>query len=256
MKIESEINRINFSSKDELALEKINYDKNSIKNLNFDFNNLVINKPWGYEYLFYSSKEISIWILNIKKNQKTSMHCHPNKKTSLVLLDGEANFYSLNKKIHIKSGQCVIIDEKTFHKTSSEHNKDIIVMEIETPSNKNDLLRLEDSYNRPNAGYEKKEAFSKINKINNYINYESVKDSNVYLGKCKLELSKNNYEKLRKLNSNVLICPIKLNKIDLSKKIKLGEVYKKNNLEKIENWAEYMSEALIINKEDSEKKYD
>ena len=109
MKIESEIERINFSSKDELALEKINYDKNSIKNLNFDFNNLVINKPWGYEYLFYSSKEISIWILNIKKNQKTSMHCHPNKKTSLVLLDGEANFYSLNKKIHIKSGQCVIM---------------------------------------------------------------------------------------------------------------------------------------------------
>ena len=78
----------------------------------------------------------------------------------------------------------------------------------------------------------------------------------MYLGKCKLELSKNNYEKIKKLNSNDLICPIKLNKIDFSEKIKLGEVYTKNNLEKIENWAEYLSEALIINKKDFEKKYD
>ena len=94
------IKKIIHSSNDDEEFKKIQFDPSNIKNQNFNFENIVVNKPWGYEYLFYSSKEISIWILKILKNQKTSMHCHPNKKTSLILLEGEANLYTLNKTIN------------------------------------------------------------------------------------------------------------------------------------------------------------
>ena len=54
-----------------------------------DFLGVVVNKPWGYEYLMFDSDEISIWMLYIKKGYSTSMHCHPNKKTSLMIVLGE-----------------------------------------------------------------------------------------------------------------------------------------------------------------------
>ena len=47
-------------------------------------------KPWGYEYLAYENQKVALWLLYIKPNHQTSMHCHPLKTTGLTLLDGEA----------------------------------------------------------------------------------------------------------------------------------------------------------------------
>ena len=33
---------------------------------------------------------MGITFLNIKYNHKTSLHCHPNKKTGFIILDGRA----------------------------------------------------------------------------------------------------------------------------------------------------------------------
>ena len=38
-------------------------------------------KPWGFEYKIYSNGVSSTKLLNIKSGKKTSMHCHPIKKT-------------------------------------------------------------------------------------------------------------------------------------------------------------------------------
>ena len=159
------VEKLIYSLDDEIEFKRIQFDVQKIKNQNYNFENTVVNKPWGHEYLFYSSKEVSIWVLKILKNQKTSMHCHPNKKTSLILLEGEANLYTLNKKINLKCGNAVTIDKGVFHRTSSEYDKDILVMEIETPTNKNDIVRYKDQYNRSNSGYETKDSFSEAKNL-------------------------------------------------------------------------------------------
>ena len=61
-----------------------------------DFSNVIIKKPWGYEYLIYQTAKVAITILFIKKGHKTSMHCHLNKKTSLIVLDGIISLKTLN----------------------------------------------------------------------------------------------------------------------------------------------------------------
>ena len=43
------------------------------------------------------------------------------------------------------------MNQGAFHRTSSEYDQDILVMEIETPTNKNDIIRLKDEYNRSNS---------------------------------------------------------------------------------------------------------
>ena len=55
------IETVTRSSKDDNEFKKIKFDPEKIKNQNNDFKNIIVNKPWGFEYLTYSSEEISIW---------------------------------------------------------------------------------------------------------------------------------------------------------------------------------------------------
>ena len=61
-----------------------------------NYNTNIVKKPWGYEYLAYENEYVAIWFLYIKHNHATSFHCHPNKTTGLILLDGQAETSFLN----------------------------------------------------------------------------------------------------------------------------------------------------------------
>lgn len=113
----------------------------------------VIPKPWGNEYIAFENKHLSIWLLNIKKGQKTSLHCHPNKKTGLILLSNQAKISLIERSFKIKGLSKIMIRNECFHQTEAL-DKDICVLEIETPKNKKNLVRIKDSYGRKNKGYE------------------------------------------------------------------------------------------------------
>lgn len=112
----------------------------------------IVKKPWGFEYLAYENKDVAIWILHIQKGQSTSMHCHPKKTTGLVVLDGIAEISFLADKKILKSVNKVMIRRGLFHKT--EALTDVVLLEIETPKDKHDLVRLNDSYGRQSKSYE------------------------------------------------------------------------------------------------------
>ena len=45
------------------------------------YDNRLVKKPWGYEYVVYRNKNnLSVTLLKINHNQSTSLHCHPQKK--------------------------------------------------------------------------------------------------------------------------------------------------------------------------------
>ncbi len=128
-------------------------------NKKLDFTNVVVQKPWGYEYLMYENKHAAIWILHLKKNCATSMHCHPRKKTSLILLSGKIIASSLSEWFELSPLDGLIYEEGVFHTAKAE--TDVMLMEIESPPNKHDLVRLKDVYGREKQGYEGIEKFSK-----------------------------------------------------------------------------------------------
>ena len=114
--------------------------------------NSVVRKPWGYEYLVYKNDDVSLWLLNINKGKKTSIHCHPTKTTGLVLLEGIAEMIFLSDKKIIKAPHKQMIRRGLFHQTHALTN--LLLLEAETPVNKDDLVRLYDDYGRSNEGYE------------------------------------------------------------------------------------------------------
>lgn len=122
--------------------------------INADFFKLVVNKPWGNEYLMYSNPSIEVWNLFIGCGKATSMHCHPNKKTALIVLDGNALFSSLNESVELSPMCAVIIEPGVFHSTQAISKSGVKLLEFETPPMKHDLIRLEDKYGRANEGYE------------------------------------------------------------------------------------------------------
>jgi len=121
------------------------------------YSNNIIKKPWGYEYLVFENEQVALWALFIAENQQTSMHCHPNKTTGLIVLDGtcEVNFFS--NKFIVNELDKIMIRKGLFHSTKSLSENGSVIFEIETPNNKQDLVRFDDLYGRKGLPYEGKE---------------------------------------------------------------------------------------------------
>ena len=116
--------------------------------------NKIIKKPWGYEYSVYEDGNFCIWFLHIHENESTSMHCHPNKTTKLILLDGVAKISFLSNEKIIKSLDFAKFDKREFHSTRSLSQNGIYLFEVESLNDKDDLVRLSDKYGREDLHYE------------------------------------------------------------------------------------------------------
>jgi GDP-L-fucose synthase len=151
----SRICRIQATEKDFNTLTKLRSDKTIIQYIQPDtYKNMVVVKPWGYEYLILENECVAIWFVYVKKRFSTSMHSHPRKKSSLVLLSGTAMSNTFYSRHYLCGGDAVIYDAGVFHSTKAVSDEGIYLLEIETPPDKTDLVRLEDRYGRGMAGYE------------------------------------------------------------------------------------------------------
>jgi hypothetical protein len=119
-----------------------------------NFQDVVVSKPWGEEYLVYQNEQVALWLLYIKHNESTSLHCHPLKTTGMVLLTGEVELTFLADKRTLNAPAKAMIRRGLFHATRAISEHGAFLFEIETPNDKLDLIRLDDSYGRKNLGYE------------------------------------------------------------------------------------------------------
>lgn len=113
----------------------------------------VVKKPWGYEYLAYENDKVALWFLKILRDQQTSMHCHPNKTTGLMVVAGQAEVSFLADSVKLSNSEKIMIRKGLFHSTRAHHGH-LSLFEIETPVDKHDLVRLRDSYGRTGQPYE------------------------------------------------------------------------------------------------------
>lgn len=135
------------SDKDIKVLNSIDIDLKSLIKDDHDYSKEIIHKPWGWEYEVFSNKDVAIWILHIYPHSATSMHCHPNKQTVLTVLKGEVLCTNIDTMYGLYPEDKVLIEKATFHQTGTILTS-AVVMEIETPVNKNDLVRFKDLYGR------------------------------------------------------------------------------------------------------------
>lgn len=157
---------------------------------NFSYKGVIVNKPWGYEYLMFENSEVAIWILYLNYGHKTSMHCHPSKKSSLVILSGKIILSGLEGWFELSDGQAASIDEAVFHSSESVSKDGAFLMEIETPPNKHDLVRLKDEYGREKQGYEGEDRITRELHKYKYVDFhhQSAKNIKKNIGNCSISV--------------------------------------------------------------------
>tara|TARA_B100000886_G_scaffold328591_1_gene277124 strand:+ start:3196 stop:3900 length:705 start_codon:yes stop_codon:yes gene_type:complete len=172
--------------------------------------NRTVKKPWGYEYVIYNdSSKIAVTFIYIKNGHKTSLHCHPSKKTAFIVLDGKASvqigIYKENKRIY-KSLSRLVLRPGLFHCLEAVSKKGLYALEFETPYDKNDLLRFKDKYGRKSKNYEGLQHTKKnLNKDLVKFKKPKVGKKNLYeLNKTKvsIEAIKNFKEKINRNDSS------------------------------------------------------
>lgn len=210
------IEKIEIKDQDRDAFRNLKVNLHDIQDDNYDYSKVVVNKPWGYEYMIFANEEIAVWILYLKPSAQTSMHCHPNKKTSLVVLEGNVTCSDIVDHIDRKAGEGLLIEKGAFHKTSNVSNRGAFVMEIESPVNKRDLVRLKDNYGREGQGYESATQHSLDTQNYNYISFQNLDIQHNFkksYGRCSMTFKKLSDEKvldeILELNPEDIICLLK-----------------------------------------------
>ncbi len=112
-----------------------------------------VPKPWGREYICWESEDCAIWVLEINESKSTSFHCHTEKNTGLVVLEGEVNLKLINSEYNFKTLEKINIFRGRFHQSTAVGGSAVMI-EVEAPVNKKDLIRWEDSNGRKNSLYE------------------------------------------------------------------------------------------------------
>ncbi|WP_066903934.1 hypothetical protein [Millisia brevis] len=113
----------------------------------------VVVKPWGHESRVFADPVYDLWHLCIRAGGATSMHAHLRKTTHQLCLSGEGRFDTLHGSHAVTPGTIVSIGPAAFHRTRAI-SAELHLIEVETPRNKFDLLRLHDSYDRSKTAYE------------------------------------------------------------------------------------------------------
>lgn len=126
-----------------------------------DHLNIKYSKPWGHEQMIFISEQTSVWLLNIYNSKKTSLHCHFKKDTKLICIAGSVKIGLYNASpVILNVMDELYLPRYKFHSLEAlTDNTWVIEIEIFKDgvnfSDKNDLLRISDVYNREKTGYEK-----------------------------------------------------------------------------------------------------
>ena len=131
-----------------------------MKSNKYNYSDKVVSKPWGYEYVIYNDADkLAITFIKINFGHKTSLHCHPKKKTGFIILSGNAlvqiGIYKENSKLY-KPLSRLVFRAGLFHSLKATSKKGLYALEFETPYKKTDLVRFRDNYGRQKKNYEGK----------------------------------------------------------------------------------------------------
>ena len=205
------------------------------------YDNKLVIKPWGYEYTIYRHQnKLSVTFLKINKNHRTSLHCHPKKKTGFIVVDGKAKiqlglwkdtaqYFSAPSKLMIRTG--------LFHSIKGLSKNGVSALEFETPMDKKDLVRFKDDYGRRSKPYEGRNFSQDLNK--NFIKFKRPifgKDQSYKIGNVKifLEVHKN-FKKLLNKNNKTIFAILNGKIIDSKGRniISYGDIIRTGTLKKL-----------------------
>lgn len=136
---------------DRKSAKNIRIKKNKIGNKTADLR--FFAKPWGFECLRLRNRHFDIWELFINPQSSTSSHIHVKKDALMLVIKGDVILATTGQKNNLSIGDFRIFKRGTVHQIINATDKIAHILEIESPPNRDDLLRIHDSYGREGLPY-------------------------------------------------------------------------------------------------------
>jgi mannose-6-phosphate isomerase len=119
----------------------------------------IIDKPWGREEWLVLNDKYCLKRLYIDKGAKLSLQYHEVKKETMFLEEGLCDLMLNGERILMKTGLAYTINPTQIHRL--EAYQDTVILEVSTPE-MDDVIRLEDDYDRPKYERRKEDKKSQI----------------------------------------------------------------------------------------------
>jgi mannose-6-phosphate isomerase-like protein (cupin superfamily) len=123
-------------------------------NADLSYLDRLILKPWGSEFRVYEDDFTDVWCVNIKPEHRTSLHCHLRKLAAILCLGGKGTLSTCSGvRYALEPGVVLQIEPGAYHRSAAT-SAGLLLIEIETPKDKLDLLCIEDDYRTSAYAYE------------------------------------------------------------------------------------------------------
>lgn len=107
----------------------------------------VVLKPWGREGQQFVNPVVDVTRLEIHPGRRTSLHAHLSKWALLVVLGGRCWVTDGRRTRTLGRGEMAFIARGAPHATGNDSSQPVHVLEIESPPERRDLLRIVDHNN-------------------------------------------------------------------------------------------------------------
>src|SRR5215213_7790190 len=101
-----------------------------------NFHGVVVNRPWGYQYLLHDNAHIAAWILYVQAGASTSLHSYQSKNTSLIVLSGTVEASTLDEQRRLRRLDSFSIPPSVYYALRATSGEGAFVLHIETLSDK------------------------------------------------------------------------------------------------------------------------
>lgn len=129
--------------------------KDIVEALNKSNNNQAIEnifefRPWGKFENLINSKECKVKKITVHPFQRLSLQYHNFRSEHWVVIDGEASVYLNDKNFVLKKGESIDIPLKAKHFIENKTKNNLVIIEVQlgTYFGEDDIIRIDDPYNR------------------------------------------------------------------------------------------------------------
>jgi mannose-6-phosphate isomerase-like protein (cupin superfamily) len=109
-----------------------------------------IIKPWGYYITLVSEKNYKVKKIVVYPNKRLSLQKHFFRQEKWIVCDGSGKVQINDNIFNVKIGDDFFIDKEILHRLSNDTNEILTIIEVQigTILKENDIIRVEDDFNR------------------------------------------------------------------------------------------------------------
>ena len=112
------------------------------------------SRPWGMYEVLLDSDECKVKRITVAPGQKLSYQYHHKRAEIWTVVKGELTIVLDDDKVFRKYGESIKIPKGSRHRAWNETDEQVEFIEVQTGTyfGEDDIIRIEDDYNRENNG--------------------------------------------------------------------------------------------------------